>query len=76
MFAKTEMLQFIRGRPIDCAPTQNVGEDITTRCSLDAFDISGWLVLTGWAKPKGDFFTDELAEARDKKRGIWRTERP
>lgn len=72
--AETEMKLFVRGRPINCTPTQNDNaKKIITRCELDGFDMSAWLVLTGWAIPKGSLFQSELKEAKAKKRGQWRT---
>jgi len=75
-FARTELRQFIRNRSVDCDPAAENTEELTLRCRLDNFDISGWLVLTGWAMPVGDNFQKELAEAKAKKRGQWRKSAP
>jgi len=75
-FARTEMRQFIRNRPIECDPAADEDQDVTLRCRLDNFDISGWLVLTGWATPSGNQFESELSEAKAKQRGQWRKSAP
>lgn len=75
-FARTEMRQFIRNRPIECDPVPKGQTEVTLRCRLDNFDISAWLVLTGWATPTGDQFATELAEAKTKLRGQWRKSAP
>ncbi len=77
MMARTEMRLFVRGRPLDCTPTDNETKTkIRTRCKLDGFDVSAWLVLTGWAEPLSDEFQSELNEAKANKRGMWRTQAP
>ena len=75
-FARTEMRQFIRGRPIECDRREVSTQPVRTRCRLASFDISAWLVLTGWAEPAGDLFADELSEAKAGERGIWRKAAP
>ncbi|MGI9352002.1 MAG: thermonuclease family protein [Rhizobiaceae bacterium] len=75
-FAKTEFQRFIRGRPIDCNKQEEIAQTATVRCRLASYDISAWLVLTGWAEPIGENFAEELAEAQKKKRGIWRKSPP
>ncbi|MEO0327597.1 MAG: hypothetical protein AAF217_03260 [Pseudomonadota bacterium] len=76
MLARTELRQFIRGRAIECNPMENETTTIKTRCRLAGYDISAWLVLTGWAEPTGNFFQDELAQAKEKGRGQWRAVAP
>ncbi len=75
-FARTELRQFIRNRTIECDPITDDQLEVEVRCRLDNFDISGWLVLTGWALPKGDNFSKELKEAKTKQRGQWRKSAP
>lgn len=75
-FARTEMQRFVRGRPIDCDATDQNTSTVTTRCRLASYDMSAWLVLTGWARPKGDHFSEELAKAKSGERGIWRKTPP
>lgn len=75
MLARTEMRLFVRGRPLSCAaltPEERDKTEVSVPCTLDGFDLSAWLVLTGWAQPIGDRFQDELSEAKAKERGIWR----
>lgn len=77
MLARTEMRLFVRGRPLECAPKEDSGaKEINTRCTLDGFDASAWLVLTGWAKPIADSFQEELDQAKSKQRGMWRKSAP
>lgn len=74
--AKTEFGQFVRGRSISCDPVEDPGETIIGKCQLGGFDISAWLVLTGWAMPKGDAFSEELKTAEKQERGKWRKTAP
>lgn len=76
MFARTAMRKLIRGRPIECDTRTAISDHITTRCRLASFDISAWLVLTGWAEPESGLFSEELQEAKRKQRGIWRKSAP
>ena len=75
-FAKTELQRFIRGRPIECDKRDDAEENQKVRCRLSSYDISAWLVLTGWAEPEGNNFAEELAEAKKRERGIWRKSAP
>ncbi|MEM9277439.1 MAG: thermonuclease family protein, partial [Pseudomonadota bacterium] len=75
-FARTELRSFIRGRPIECDPVDENTGTIVTRCRLASSDISAWLVMTGWARPKGNLFAEELAAAKENERGIWRKTAP
>ena len=72
MLARTEFRQFIRGRPIECDPVDGEASTIKTRCRLSGYDMSAWLVLTGWAMPSSGKFSEELNEAKSKERGQWR----
>ena len=76
MFARTDLRRFVRGRPVECDPVDHDDSLIETRCRLAGYDISAWLVMTGWAEPAGNLFSDELAEAQEKERGIWRKSAP
>ncbi len=85
MFARTDMRQFVRNRTLSCEPgtkheTEGTGtkkqREIRTRCTLGNYDMSAWLVLTGWATPKGNLFQEELEEAKQKQRGQWRPDAP
>ncbi len=76
MFARTELRQFVRTRPVDCEPAEESDNLIRTRCQLESYDVSAWLVLTGWAKPLDGEFAEELETAQVKQRGIWRKKAP
>lgn len=77
MFARTALRQFVRGRPIECAPTEGAEVAIIeTRCSLAGFDISAWLVWQGWGVPEDGLFETELDQAQNNGHGIWREQAP
>lgn len=75
--ARTEMRQFVRGRTIDCDPIEDTEAlRVNTKCRLGNYDMSAWLVLTGWAEPEEGHYEEELEEAKRKERGIWRKNAP
>ena len=77
MFARTELQRFIRGRPVECDPVEQDNHAlIKTRCFLSGYDISGWIVWQGWARPSPDLYGKELHEAQAKQNGMWRKRAP
>lgn len=74
--ARAALTRLIRGRAIVCkVPASGKPKSLTARCAVAGTDLSTWMVMQGWAKPKASAEPKlvKAAEAAQKKKiGLWR----
>ncbi|HEY9056416.1 MAG TPA: hypothetical protein VIN77_04630 [Aurantimonas sp.] len=76
MRARTALRGYLRSRSVRCEVPEDFGqarETIESACTLRGDDIGEWIVRNGWAEARaGGAYEEAEAEARRKRRGIWR----
>ncbi|WP_206455556.1 thermonuclease family protein [Aurantimonas marina] len=76
MRARTALRGYLRSRSVRCEVPGDFGqarETVESACTIRGDDIGEWVVRNGWAQAlAGGPYEDAEAEARRKRRGIWR----
>ncbi|WP_310620985.1 thermonuclease family protein [Flexibacterium corallicola] len=79
MRARTALRAFLLQVSVECSNIQETGEGYAVAtCKRGEVDVAHWLLENGWASPTTDApaeFNRLAKEAKQKKRGIWQTER-
>ncbi len=76
LIARSSLMDMSAGAKITCDPAPAPHNKDRYKCLSDGYDLSEGMVYTGWAKPLSsapELFKKLARQAKEKRRGMWRT---
>jgi endonuclease YncB( thermonuclease family) len=76
LIARSSLMDMSAGAKIICDKAPAPYNKEKYKCLSDGYDLSEGMVYTGWAKPLGsapELFKKLARQAKEKRRGLWRT---
>jgi len=76
LIARSSLMDMSAGAKIICTPASPPHNEAKYKCLSDGYDLSEGMVYTGWARPTDsapELFKKLARQAREKRRGLWRT---